>query len=117
MPGSPCTATEFARPVNPPDARSSQSPSGSLTIAGHPREVMRDSSSALKDDAGRVRRGRSGTTFQVTTSASGTRASAPSRRSMHASSSVTSTSRPTTSVMAGPPLGPRPATTCRTTTR
>ena len=45
-PGSPASSTELARALNPPDARSTQSPSGSASTAGHDPWARRAASSA-----------------------------------------------------------------------
>ncbi len=101
-PGSPTTRTELARPVRPPEARSSHSPSAAVSNGGQPACATRCTASAETSGA---------TTLAATTSPSGTSASAPVRRSTSSVPPAQDRSTPTTSVSI--PSSVR----CRTVTR
>ncbi len=113
-PGEPTASTELARELKPSAARSTQSPSRSVSTAGQPARARRSASSGetrWRTD------GRGGTGLPETMSARGIVTAVPSAGCTVVVVSVQAVISPSRSVIAGPPDGPvSPRTTRRTTT-
>ena len=115
-PGLPEVTTEFARWVNPLEARRTQSPNRSLCIGGQAPTMTRWRSSTESARWGAPRRaGAGGMTLAAVTRDLGTRTS-PLRVATTRNSPSASTSCPTTSVRVAPETGSRASSRCRTTT-
>ena len=105
MPGLPAVITELARWVKPRDARSTQSPSRAVSIAGQAPTMTRWRSSTDRARCGLPRReGDGGTSLTAVTAPRGTRTS-PRRVRTTRMPSSSATSSPTASVRVAPVRG------------